>query len=342
MEPLDEYFEKIKKEKPLLSELEVRSLLTNSEIKDYKKYWINIAASLIFLAISTYFVFQFSSNEISRTDDLIAYNDFRYSKLIHEISKQQENENIQLLISEEAKQNKIPIEKSAVLKLSKSRLQKLGFQISKDKIVYKANIEIGGYLSFELKGNERSMLVSDYTKEDVLSYNFYPMYLSDIEGKQTTRFRLKNESNNKHENVSQKINSLIPVLIDVPQGNQKVIFWFLPTKNLLDILEEDILMNDLVLNDKIQIKAKTYFNRIYPNPSKQFLSIDNNLLRGGSQIELLDINGKKVKEFRYEVAKLNISKTHKFNIEDIERGVYLVSIRKRNQPRSIRRLIISD
>lgn len=341
MNSLDNYIDKIKKEPRLLKNDEVEELLNSSKVKNKFFYIRHIAAVFVIAMTVTFFFFQNrEKNILNRMDNQIARNDLRYVNFIHQLSNNPEILDVGLVRSNSLQDVNVPIDQSALLSLSEEKLRRIGFHIYETGIIYQANIESKGSLMFWVTKESPGVSVNDQHIDSLNTYDFYPLYLSDLDGKQQVSYYFSAEPKNKREMFSKQINSLIPILIKVPNSEKQKIFWFLPTENFLNILEEGVFNSESLVSDFTLKKSKKL--NIYPNPAKDSFQIDADFLDNSSKIELLDMQGNSIRDLEPNGFSMNPNSTYKFNVAGINKGIYLLAVSSKSNSPIYKRLIITD
>lgn len=343
MEETEKYIQAIKGAPELLSMNEVAKLLEKPKQKQHvKNTWRYAATISILVTIGAFLAYILLPNPPQLDQDQLAYSSFRYANLMHKLKENPTEYTTQIVTSKALESYQAPIEITAMLSLPEDKLRQMGFQIKENEITYEINIADIGYLQFWMNNNDTGLGISERQVEDVPTYDFYPLYVSDIDGKQRLRYRLSKEDSDKMYNFYNRIDHLIPVLIQVPNGVKKIVLWFLPTQGLLDILEEDILESQDYLADFEPLKAYEGV-QIMPNLSENSMSLSAGNFQTIPQVDLMDVQGNSIKSIPLEsTSKQSRNAKYKFDLTGVPQGMYLVAISDKKSNTIYKRLIVTE
>lgn len=241
------------------------------------------------------------------------------------------------------------------LKLSYDLLEQLGFRIKNKTIVYEAAVKNRGYLKFIVEGKHHSVTVSDSpqgstlkiqglgfrpkdtddNQKSVKQATFYPVYLSDMTGKQRVRFRFSEEDKDKmsQDYFNRLVDDLVPIAVPSSKDSDDytAIFWFKSTKELFDALVEEPITPMVQGEDSREspkepsIETQKPIMRVNQNPFYDRLNITYSLPRNeNAQIDLISIEGKPIKNLvsRKQHEASEFSKD--FDLSIIPSGMYLL------------------
>lgn len=160
------------------------------------------------------------------------------------------------------------------------------------------------------------------------------------------------------ENI--RVNKMLPLAYEV-NGNIEYIFWFDPTKELIEKLPEeyqDDLVNQFNLINKddfcetIKAGEDTYFDilrscdgslknlTVYPNPTAGALNISYAIEEERNiSISLHDVSGEKIKEFKVSNSELKGNYEELYDISELPAGLYVVSVSNNKGEQVIQRVI---
>lgn len=93
--------------------------------------------------------------------------------------------------------------------------------------------------------------------------------------------------------------------------------------------------DQLVGIKSIQTDKKQHFANIYPNPASDILHIDFTSNIEASELRILDINGKLIRNVN------EIYPSNQLNISDLKAGIYLIEMRAKNGNRQISKIVIN-
>ncbi len=242
-------------------------------------------------------------------------------------------------------QDEAVFNKISTIELSKEELERIGFEISSEKVIISDQndinrIELHDSSGVSTKGNSSKLAFPP---------NPFPMAITDTQGRR--RYFTGIYANNKSVDrnyILNHINTLIPIEINlekvIPPRKETLIFWFYPTDDFINSLPERIKhdlkseLDDINKGTKKAAKPCTYFEvcrstlpigdlRVYPNPANQDITIDfslQELVKG--RIALMNISGVQVKtvvpQRNFEAGR------HSFQVSlsDVSSGVYLIAI----------------
>ncbi len=346
MKPIDRYFEKARQRPGLASKDEIHQMIRQPAVAESNRSGyreIRKLAAVITIIFLIGFILFLIRPEVTppvQQAHFTDYYEFRYASLVHELQEHPEKSGIRLIAS---KAPDIPLHLTAQVQPPEEILNQLGLYTSEKNIVYKGNIQSAGFVSFSIVGERHSVYVADRQQTGEKIYDFYPLFLSDMNGRQRVKYRFVNEPEDKltDDFFEERINTLIPIVLDVPGTDAKVVFWFLPTEELLNILEQDVShpVKDRSDFSENQIGREV---KIYPNPATGLLNLEMDLYHERINITLLDINGKLVRALMPSTRVIASHGQYQFDTGDIPRGIYLLSIESDQTGRVVRRIIIAD
>ena len=338
MEVLDKYSDLIKQQPKLFSETEINHLLEKSTdtSRSYNLVKISAIAALILLLVGIPLFLKYTA--IEDEGYYASYYDYRYEKLIEEVQK--DSVAYQSNIVPLTKNNSKPLYLNKAIKPSKSILEKLGFVFLENGVVYEGNIDTSVYLKIGILNGKATVLISSGPDKQSESKDFYPLFLSEINGRQGVKFRFHKEPEEKLEDAffEEQKSALIPILVEDPNFEKQMIFWFLPTESFFQIIENENVEPE-VTKTNFDKKNKQDF-KIYPNPAKRQIYFKNNSNDKLLEVQLLDLNGHKIQNLSIEGTSED--DVYEAAIDQIPNGVYMLEIEFKNKPKVFRRVIIQN
>jgi len=342
MREIEKYIEALKKEPELLSQYEIENLLKapNELSIDTRNTFTTINFAIVgMIAILIALVFLLKNDSLSISQqEYTSYYEYRYASLVQSIQKKPKTSQTQLFLTTNDN-DEVPLHLKIYIEPPIEILNKMGFTFTETNIVYEANVASAGYVRLGMVSGRASVSISDSKKDNVETYDFYPLFLSEMDGRQGVRYSFGNESKEKLTDTffQERRDSLIPIVVEIPGKETKMIFWFLPTEKLFEILDDG--------NSKYK-ETEGNFNEenkkrivIYPNPTKEFISIEINSQEDLTAIELLDLNGQSVDILSPKVTIKNSQVFYDLDIRDLPNGIYLLSMELGENSKVVKRII---
>lgn len=133
------------------------------------------------------------------------------------------------------------------------------------------------------------------------------------------------------------VESFISVILIAP--DREIVNQYIdpPTTNVLQSLLVSYGLNTSACTVGTETLVKQPFNipMVFPNPAKAFFDLSLHAVEGNHSVGLYDLNGRLVRDYGSHTTPF-----HRFLLEDIEAGVYLVKVQNNNFIAKSIRLIV--
>lgn len=327
-------------ESPLFTKDEVKAIIHKASSiaarkKTHRMYWNAAAGIVAVLGFLAFFEFRPEYKQLSDKDSFRDY-EVRYATFIQDIQNNSGLAKTGLVIPDHSR---VPMHMFALVQPPENVLEKLGFTFSYGRIQYSANVKSAGYLGFGITATNNSVSVSDNQREGLKEYESYPLFLTYKDGRQSVRYRFDNEDEDKltpsyFEKHSQH---LVPLLLEVPGSEKQVVFWFLQTDALLDLLRTGV-PSDRRISSNVPLGERKI--RVYPNPANNVVNVQIELGDENIKVELLTIEGRTLKTLLPSTKMTAGTEELHLNLSGIEDGMYLLSIKSDSAPEIVRRVFV--
>lgn len=351
MEKLDQYFDKGRLAKEIVSLSEIDDVLSShhQRVKRQPVYSYDLfqrkgfrfASLTIFAIVIGSIVVLLIQDKTHDQEVYIPQKQRRIMHLVNNISDRPHNREIsvsQFGSPRHPVATGIPIHLRSKFELSEDKLKLIGIRYYDDYIQYEGNVE-GGYVSFALfkigsipPANVHPLEVSDGQRTGVKNYEFYPWFMTDEAGYQGFRYRLAKEPALKMTSsfFLNSIDELIPIQVNRP-GFKKAIFWFSQTPELMNILESAAMIpknTDVSDHSRTDRTSETIEIEIFPTITKGEVQVITKVIEEQKlEITLLNSSG--------EVLQMPVSNQvltegdHKFTIDlsTLRKGLYFLRIK---------------
>lgn len=368
-ERLSAYLKRAKNSEPFLSEDDVRKMLASGKTETDKRTFrsfrisqpnylnpVSLALVVVILVAIVLGVQLLSephdqtpgeseySSSVPSQDFRVERTNFQRQQLLNQVtvSSQSEDAKVQLFHKHDTVrlitgrwQYKEMDQKIPTLKVSKGILESIGFEFKEQKVVYEANVDGYGYLNIRASDSSHSLSLGDRPRMNgAKRTTFYPLFVSDMKGKQRVKFRFGKEDSKKmtQEYFNQILDDLVPIAIPNPQKDKDfiAIFWFESTEELFDVLVEEPSKSAHTQSDaeapapELE-KVKEPKLLVKQNPVFNALDIALTMARSEHvRIDLISVDGEPIKTLVPRTFLEAATHEYSFDLSDMQAGLYLL------------------